>query len=230
MDQVAVLVAQELDLYVARPLDVTLDENVLTAKGHERLPPSVVERAWKVIRMTHHAHSPSAAALGGLENDGIPHLPCVPLPVDHVDDRILATSEHRNAGIGGNLPGLGLVAQALEHLHLGTDEDDPRALTGTGEFRIFGQESVPGVDRVHLIFLGQRDDPLDVEVGPDRLLRLADQIRFIGLEAVKRISVLVRVDRDRPNAQLMGRAEDANRDLATIGDEEFPDLFHEVRQ
>ena len=170
------------------------------------------------------------AALGGLENDGIPHLPCLPLPVDHVDNRILATPEHRYAGIGGNLPGLGLVTQAVERLQLGTDEDDPRALTGTGEFRIFGQESVPGVDGVHPIFPGQRDDSLDVEIGPDRLLRFADQIRFIGLEAVKRVSVLVRIDRHRANAQFMGRAEDANRDFATIGDQELLDLFHEVRQ
>ena len=113
---------------------------------------------------------------------------------------------------------------------MGTDEVDPRVLTGTGEVRIFGQEAVPGVDGVHLIFLSQRDDRLDVEIGADRLLRLADQIGFIGLEAVKRVSVLVRIDRHRANAQLMGRAKDANRDLATIGDEELLDLFHEVRQ
>ena len=113
---------------------------------------------------------------------------------------------------------------------MGTDEDDPLTLTGTGEIRVLGQKPVAGVDSVHLILPGQRDDPLDVEVGPNRLVRVADQIRLFRLEAVKRVSVLVRIDRHRTDAQFVGRAEDTNRDLATIGDEELFDLFHEVEE
>ena len=191
MDQVAVFVTQQLDFNVARLLDETFDEHVGVAEGRERLPPSILEGVWKLSPIAHHAHSPAAAALGRLENDGIPHLFSLPLALGHVGDRFLAAPEHRNAGIRGNFSGCDLVAEAFEHLHLGADEDDPLALTGTGEIRVLGQKTVAGMDGVHLILSGQRDDPLDVEVRPDRLVRLADQIRLVRLEAVKSVSVLV---------------------------------------
>ena len=60
----------------------------------------------------------------------------------------------------------------------------------------------------------------------DRLARLADQVGLVRLEAVQGVAVFVRVDRDRANAQFVGRAEDANGDFAAIGDEQLGDLGH----
>ena len=84
------------------------------------------------------------------------------------------------------------------------------------------------MDGVHLILAGQRDDLLDVQVRPDRFVRVADQIGFVRLEAVERVPVIMRVHRHRADTQFMARAEDTDRDLATIGDEELLDLIHEV--
>ena len=69
--------------------------------------------------------------------------------------------------------------------------------------------------------LGDGDDAVDIEVRPDRLARLADQVGLVGLEAVQGVAVFVRVDGDRADAQLVGRAEDADGDLAAIGDEQL---------
>ena len=77
------------------------------------------------------------------------------------------------------------------------------------------------MDRVDLVLLGDVDDAVDVEVGADRLARLADLVGLVGLEAVQGEAVFVRVDRDRADAQLVGRAEHADGDLAAIGDQQL---------
>ena len=73
------------------------------------------------------------------------------------------------------------------------------------------------MDRVDLLLLGQLDDRLDVQIAADRLAGLADLVGLVGLEAMRREPVFVRVDRHGPDAQLVGRAEDPDRDLAAVG-------------
>ena len=82
------------------------------------------------------------------------------------------------------------------------------------------------MDRVDLVLLGQRDDVVDVQVRLQRLARLADRIRFVRLEAVEGVAILVRVHRDRANAQLVGAAKHADGDLAAIGGEQSANWLH----
>ena len=60
------------------------------------------------------------------------------------------------------------------------------------------------------------DDVVHRQIGGDGAERLADGIGFVGLEAVEGEAVLVREDRDRGLAHLVGRAQDADRDLAPV--------------
>ena len=71
-----------------------------------------------------------------------------------------------------------------------------------------------------------RNQRFDIQVRPDWLaaFRRPDQKCFIGLEAVQREAILVAVDRHRTQPELGGSPEAANRDLGSIGDEQF---FHE---
>ena len=77
------------------------------------------------------------------------------------------------------------------------------------------------MDRVDADCLREPHDAGDVEVRADRLARLADVVRLVGLEAVQGEAVFVRVDRDGADAELVGRAEDADGDLAAVGDEQL---------
>src|ERR1700758_1816082 len=51
----------------------------------------------------------------------------------------------------------------------------------------------------------------------------ANLVRRVSLEPMLRIAVLVRINGHRPNTQLVGRAERANRDLPAIGHQHFGD-------
>ena len=103
----------------------------------------------------------------------------------------------------------------------GADEGDAVGLARLGEQRVLGEEAVAGVDRVGAALDGHPHDVLVVEVGPDRVALLADLVGLVGLEPVLGPAVLVREDGDRPRAELGGRPERPDGDLATVGDEDL---------
>ena len=82
------------------------------------------------------------------------------------------------------------------------------------------------MDAVDTEGLGERHDPLDVEVRANRLARLAHQVGLVRLEAVEREAIFMGIDGDGANAQFVRRPEDADGDFAAIGDEEFGDRPH----
>ncbi len=143
-----------------------------------------------------------------------------------VTHRLLAAGEDRNSrplrdGAGGYL-----VAQLFQEFRPRTDEDDAGLFAGPGEIGILGKKTISRVNRVDVPFLGERDQHRDIEVGFDRLAGVADQISFVGLQAVQREAVFVRVNADRPDAQFMAGAEDSNRNFAAIGNEKTGDAPH----
>jgi hypothetical protein len=69
--------------------------------------------------------------------------------------------------------------------------------------------------------LRQGNDRVDIEISADRLARHTGRIRFIGLEAMQREAIFVRIDGDGADAEFMGGAKDADGDFTAIGDEQF---------
>ena len=78
------------------------------------------------------------------------------------------------------------------------------------------------MNEVHALLFRQRDDAGDVEIGADGTFAFADDIRLVRLEAVNGEPVFLRIDGDGAQAEFSRRAEDANGDLAAVGDEQFP--------
>jgi hypothetical protein len=74
------------------------------------------------------------------------------------------------------------------------------------------------MDRVASGAFRDRDDPRGVEVALAGR-RGADRIRRVGGADVQRVAVDIAIDGGRADAEVVARADDAERDLATIGDE-----------
>ncbi len=83
-----------------------------------------------------------------------------------------------------------------------------------------------GVDFVRR---GHGDNRFDVQIRPDRLADLANQIGFVRLEAMQRVAVFVGINGDRADAQLVRRTKNADGNFAAVGHQQLADRFHESR-
>ncbi len=72
------------------------------------------------------------------------------------------------------------------------------------------------MDRIDALFLRERDDAFDIKVGLHRAFAGADQVSFVGLEAVQGEAVFLRKDGYRAQAEFVGGAKNANGDFAAI--------------
>ena len=124
-----------------------------------------------------------------------------------------------NVGLLHVLAGLGFGAQHLHRLGRGADEDDSGLAAGAGELRVLGEESVAGMDGFGSAAARGFENPGNVEVGLG-CLGGAEVLAEIGLAHVESTTVYVGVDRDRLDAHLATGTNDANRNLAAIGDED----------
>ena len=119
------------------------------------------------------------------------------------------------------MPRGGLVAQQLEQVRARADESDAGLLAGPRQRRVFRQKSIARMDGVDALFLRQRDDAVDIQIGLDRAFALADQVGFVGFEAVQAEAVFLRINGHGADAQFIGRAQDADRDFAAVQGEKF---------
>ena len=223
VNEAAVHVAEELDLDMAGALDELLDEDLGAAEGGLAFTLSAFERHGELVLAADDAHAAAAAAVRRLdhhrpaESFGDPQGLCL------TRHRVGASREDRNSGPLGQIPGRRLVAERLEKLDTGADERHPGGGAGGGKLGILGEEPVARMDGIDAMRLGERHDRGDVEVGADRLPGTANEIGFVGFEAVQGEAVFVRVDRHRADAQFVGRAEDADGDLRAVGDQQLLD-------
>ena len=127
----------------------------------------------------------------------------------------------------GGAPGGGLVAHHLDRLGGGTDEREARVRDRAREVRALGQEPVAGVDHRRLRARGRLQDRADRQVGVGGERR-ADPVGLVGHLDVQRVAVGVAVDGDRGVAELSDRADDADRDLAAVRDQD-PRFRHALR-
>ena len=96
---------------------------------------------------------------------------------------------------------------------------------GARERRVLGEEAVAGMDRLRAGSLGSVEDPVLVQVALGGR-PTADQVRLVRIAHVRGIAVDLRIDGDRPYAELAQRPADANRDLASVCNQHLAENSH----
>lgn len=197
-----------------------------TSSGRRRRCPPPAWRPGarpRVLRALDAPHAAAAAARDGLREDREADPLRLLEQQLHVGRR-RRRREDRHAGRGRVLLGRDLVASHLEHPGGGADEDDAVVGGRAREVGVLGEEPVARVDGVGAALERHADDLVDVEVRPDGVALLADEVRLVRLQAVQRVPVLVRVDGDRAGAQLDGGPERADRDLPRLATRIFSNM------
>lgn len=203
-------VGEDLDLDVAAALDVGLGEDLAVAEGGGRLGGGRLHLLLEGVEVAYDAHAASAAARGGLEEKG---------QVGGGGSSRVDGVEERDPGGAHQLLGPGLGGHRLDGFGRRADPGESGGGDVAGEACVLGQESVAGVDGVRACGEGGLDDQVAAQVGVGG--GGAGQAHGrVGLPYVQGVGVGVGVDGDGGQAQGAGGAEDADRDLTAVGDQE----------
>ena len=224
VERVAVVIGQNLDLDMAGAVDQLFEEHRVVAEGGAGLAPRRADLRRELARFSHDPHAAAAPAPARLDHQGKADLAGGAIGRGRIGRHRRARGQHGNLGRAGERAGGDLVAERPQDLGRGADESQPGLGAGLGKIGVLGKESIAGMNGIDTGLDGDPENLVDFEIGPDRLQPVADAVAFIGLEPVQREAVLVRVDRDRADAEFGGGAKDADRDLAPVRDQQLANL------
>ena len=216
--QAAVLVAQDLDLHVARSFHVALQEDAVVAEARHGFALCRLQLLVEVACGFDHAHAAAAAARAGLDQQREADARRV---VAQRGRRLVGgvvAVEHRHAVLGGERLGARLVAEGAHCRGWWADPHQAGLLDRLGELGVLGQEAVTRVNRPRVRHPGGLEQCACAQITLGRRRR-PNPHSLIGVRHVNRLRVRVRIHRHRPHPHPPARAENAHGNLTPIGDE-----------
>jgi hypothetical protein len=219
VNDVAVMVGQNLNLDVARPIDEPFNVERAVPERGERFASRLRDGRKQGGFLPHTLHADAPAPFRRLDQDRKPQAPrgrrdpCVGL----IGRRL--AGHHRYACLRRHLPGRNLRAHARDDAGGRPDEGDACRRAGRREVVVFGEKSVAGMDGVGARLTGRRQHRVSCEIAVDCRCR-PDADGALGQRDVQRGGIGVRIDGHRFDAKLAARADHAYRNLAAIGDQD----------
>ena len=214
-----VRVAEDLDLNVARALDVLLDEDLLVAEGARCLALARVEGRGEVSRAVDAAHPLAPAAGRRLDEHRVADARGLLREARRL--LIVTVVARRDGHVGLHHERLGrrLRPHRPDRRRRRAHEGDPRRRARLGEVGVLREEPVARVQRLRAGALRGGEN------GRDRQVRLArgggtDAHGLVGEADVARGAIGVGIDGDGAQAHAAGGLDDPAGDLAAVGDEE----------
>ena len=162
---VAVGVAEHLDLDVARPLHVALDQDLVVAEGALGFALARGQCGIELAAGVHDAHALAPAARAGLDQHRIADGVGLPLQVGRILVLAVVAGHQRHAGFFHQRLGGGLAAHGRDGRRRRADEHQAGIGHAPGESFVLGQESVAGVDRLRAAGQGDADDFVAAQIG-----------------------------------------------------------------
>ncbi len=168
----------------------------------------------------HNAHAASAAAGLGFENDGVTDLRRNRNRIIGVRNHAVGARQDRHLGLLHCLARFFFFAHQPRDLGRRSDELDVRRAAHLGKVGVLAQQPIPRMDRIDVGDLSRGDNGRHVEIavrGP----RWPNADGFVGKADMERVPVCLRVDRDGADAELAAGVDDAQRNLAAIGNQDL---------
>ena len=175
---------------------------------------------WQLARILDDSHAAPAAAGHRLDDhgiaDGLRDLEGLLFALD----RAVAAGQHGHARLLHGTAGLRLVAEQPNHAGVRSDEADVACLAHLREVGALREKAVAGMQRVGAGDFRGADDRRHVQVAV-AAARRANADVFIREADVQGVFVGLGIHGDGLDAQFATRENHAQRDLSTIGDEDF---------
>ena len=215
VNQIAVMIADDLDLNMPRLLNHLLDINFARLEGPLRFARSIADSRFQFALRIHAPHPLAAAARGGLQQHRITNFPRQLARMLQIRGRLFAARHHRNIHLLRQSSCRGLRAQPPDGIGRRSNKHDPRSLARRRKLAILAQKSVAGMDRLGAVLPRRIQNPLNVQIAfhAFRLVRQPD---------MQRGAIDIRKNRDTRNIQLPQRPNHAHRNLSPIGNQHLP--------
>ena len=220
VDDVALRIAQHLDFDVPWLDHELFDEDPVIAEAVARLVAARGESLEGFLVVVRHTQALAAAAGRRLDHHRVSDLPG---DLDGAFCRFDGGIPARNGvdlGLVRQLLGGDLVAHRRDRIVLGPDEDDALFLDLAREGFVLRQEAVARVHRFGAGLLARRDDAVDLQITVAAGCA-TDVHRLVGQFDMARFLVGIGIHRDGQDAHLLRGLDDAARDLAAVGDQDF---------
>ena len=169
MHDIAVLVCDDLDLDVPRPIDVTLKINPRVPKGRLSLCLRLGDRVLQRSFVDGDPHPFAPTPCGGLDQNRKTNLASRPDRVLLAFNQSITARDDRDPRGDRHLPGGIFIAKLLHSLRTRTDELKIATAANFVEMRIFRQKTIARMDRVGLAQLGCGNHTIDPEITIHRL-------------------------------------------------------------
>src|SRR5918994_1677693 len=211
----AVRVGQHLHLDVPEPFEVLFDVDGTVAEGGPRLPARAEEGVFDLGLRLDHAHPLAPATGARLDDQRIADLGADALHLPGALAGAVGAWSYGDAGFGGGLAGLRLVAHPGDGARARPDELQAHPLADLREAGVLGQKAVARMDGVSARQLGGGDDRGDVQVAARRRRR-AYAHRIVGQLVVQGVPVGGGVHGDAANPELAASPDHAQGDLTPV--------------
>src|SRR6187402_165858 len=212
---VPVLIREYLELDMPWALDELLHIEIAVPEGIQRLLRCLVVQARQLALVAADTHTPAAAASYGFQNHRITDTPRPLQSLIRTSDHAIGARKDRYLGLLHRLPRRGLFAHHACHLRRRSDELDIAGPANLGEVRVFAQQAVSRMDRVHIGDLRGGDHRGDVQIAV-RTARRSNADRLVGKLHMQTVPVGLGVNRHRPNPQLLAGGDHPQRNLTPV--------------
>ena len=224
VDDIAVRVREHLHLDVARVDDELLDIDVGVREVRLPLPLRALERLLGVTGGLDDLHPLATAAGSSLDQERVAELLAEREELLDRADRVGRAWNDRDTRLLHRRAGGGLVPHELDRRLRRPDPHEAGLFHGARERSVLREEAVAGMDLLRSSALGRVENALDREVALGRRSRPEEE-SLVRVRDVERGTVALGVDPDRADSEVAEGAEDADRDLPTVGNENL--LEHE---
>src|SRR5258708_2845404 len=206
MDQVAVFVAEQLNLDVPRILEQLFDIDLAAAERALRFAAGIANGGFDLGLAVHAPHAFAAAARDGFEQHRVADLARDRPGMFIAHGRLVRARYHGNTGLLREPAPVDLRAQRPNRARRGPDELDPRAMALLGEIGVLAQEPVPRMDRFSAVLARGIEQTVASEIAFGRRRR-TDVLGFVGHADVQRPAVGVGIHGDIADAEFAQRAK-----------------------
>ena len=229
MNHIALAVGNKLELDVVRVLYEFLDVDRGIAESFLRLGACAMETFDQGDFVVRDAHAASAAARHGLDHHGETDLAGDAQRLTFCLHDAVAAGGDRHPGLDRLLARHVFVAHQADGLGGRADEFDFATGADLGEVGVFGEKSVAGMNGVRIGDFGRADDAVNLEIAL-RTRGRADANGLVGKLDMEGLDVGLRVNGDAADAEFLAGPDDAQGDLAAVGNEETSDHVRSAAQ